>query len=145
MHKEIHVLFFFWLGRNRLLRCVFSAHTCPFTAGISPSYSHRLPPHKPFVCIFWHTFFWFCLAPSISLFCSPHPLHNSIEKFIKLYTFLLLMCIYEKFFTVTKVHGYKIISVQRLASSQFLPNPPTTRHQSLGNQEVYGPNTQPVP
>lgn len=41
------------------------------------------------------------------------------------------MYIYEKFFTVTKVHGYKIISIQRLASSltPTLPDPPTPRHQ----------------
>lgn len=39
---------------------------------------------------------------------------------------------YEKFFPVTKVHGYKIISIQRLASSLFLPSPPTTKQQGLG-------------
>lgn len=42
------------------------------------------------------------------------------------------MYIYEKFFPVTKVHGYKIISIQRLASSLFLPSPPTIKHQGLG-------------
>lgn len=41
------------------------------------------------------------------------------------------MYIYEKFFTVTKVHGYKIISIQRLASSLSppCPNPPAPRQQ----------------
>lgn len=32
------------------------------------------------------------------------------------------MYLYEKFFTVTKVHGYKIISIQRLASSLSPPS-----------------------
>ncbi|KAF6333430.1 hypothetical protein mRhiFer1_008188 [Rhinolophus ferrumequinum] len=41
------------------------------------------------------------------------------------------MYIYEKFFTVTKVHGYKIISIQRCTSSLSppLPNPSTPRRQ----------------
>ena len=41
------------------------------------------------------------------------------------------MYMYEKFFPVTKVHGYKIISIQRLAPSHSppRPNPPAPRHQ----------------
>lgn len=41
------------------------------------------------------------------------------------------MYVYEKFFPVTKVHGYKIISIQRLAPSHSppRPNPPAPRHQ----------------
>lgn len=47
------------------------------------------------------------------------------------------MYIYEKFFTVTKVHGYKISSLQRSMSSlepRPLPTPPTARQQPLAGQ-----------